>query len=74
MKLMNLKNVDKFVNLVEQSKGDVVLHLEDGNDVNLKKDKNAAEILKFVNPHATLDLTVKDPDDSMRFVQYMMYA
>lgn len=74
MKIMNLENVDKFVNVVEQSKGDVILHTEDGTDVNLKKDKNAAKILKFAAPRTTLDLTVKDPDDSMRFVRYMMDA
>lgn len=74
MKIMSLKNVDKFMNIVEQSKGDVILHTGDGSDVNLKQDRNAAKILQFADPRRTLDLTVKNPDDSMRFIQYMMDA
>lgn len=73
IKLLKLPNVDKFLNLVAQSRGDVLLQLPDGNLCDLRRDHTAREMLRILRPgREGISIHVSDPSDAPSFLRYMM--
>ena len=74
-KILLMPNADKFLSLVKQSCGDVLLHLPDGNQCNLKQDYTAQQMLRTMKlSRDGISISFSDPDDVPTFIRYMMGA
>ncbi len=73
--IMWMPNAEKFLSLVNQSCGDVLLHLPDGSKCSLKGDSTAGQMLRTMRPGwKGISITLSDPGDGPSFVRYMMEA
>lgn len=73
MTLFFIPDAEKFLNLVEKSRGNVMLHLPDGSQTDLKESRDARQILQMTLPgRAGLRISLSDPEDTPAFIQYMM--
>lgn len=70
-----IPNKERFFELIQSCKGNVLLHLPDNSTRDLKCDPTAYQMLRLL-PHGPADLCMSfsDPDDSSAFLQYMMRA
>jgi hypothetical protein len=74
-KIRWIPNMDKFLTVVSQSEGDVMLQMPEGEACNLKTDHTARQLLRLVKPGKDgLDISLSNPKDFASFVQYMMEA
>jgi len=70
-----LPSTEKFLQLVDRSKGAVLLHLPDGSVCNLKGNHMAQQLLKlFELGQEGMRITVSNPKDVPAFLRYMMDA
>ena len=75
IRMFLLPNIDRFIRLVRDSKGRVMLIPPKGEALDLKENLAARELLRCVKPNAGgLLLGLTDPDDFRAYVRYMMEA
>lgn len=75
MKIFSIPDVDRFLNLVGQSQGDVILHLPDGSQVDLKQNHTARQLFQITPPGKSgLHFSLSDSSDALAFIRYMMTA
>lgn len=73
--IRKIKNTEKFIQMVENSCGNVFLKLPDETLCDLKQNKEALQMLWMVNPEEIwLDLFLTDSQDSYNFMAYMVGA
>ena len=66
---------DRFMQQVAASRGSVLLHLNNGEPCDLKKDTAATELLQMMGaPAKGFDISVTDPADVTGFLHYMLEA
>lgn len=72
MRLTNINEVNKFINLVNECKGDVWLESVDGDKINLKSKLSQyvaiSALLSIEGDH--LDLYCSSPEDEMKFIGF----
>ena len=75
LQMMMLPDRDRFLEIVDHSRGSVLLRLPDHTDCDLKTDPVARQMLRMLDPAeegVTLQLT--DPEDLPAYLHYMMEA
>ena len=73
--IRRIKNTEKFIQMVESSKGHVFLQLPNEAFCDLKQNRDALQMLRMVNPEEVwLDLFLTDDQDSYNFMAYMVGA
>lgn len=75
MKLNNVTNVEKLFKVVDQCKGKVELVTDEGDRLNLKSKLSQYVSLTKLFADAEipeLELVVYEPEDTKRFIEYMM--
>lgn len=66
---------DRFMQQVAASRGSVLLHLDNGETCDLKKDNAATELFQMMDtPSKGFDISVTDPADVTGFLHYMLEA
>ena len=74
-KIMMLPDSENFLNVVERSRGQVLLHLPDNTRCDLKRDHTARQLLRAMHPgQEGLCIRLTNPSDLSGFVRYMMEA
>ena len=74
-KIMLLPSVEKFLSLVRQSCGDVLLCLPDGSRCSLKRDHTAQQMLRTMQlGRDGISVRFSDPGDVPAFLRYLMGA
>lgn len=72
MKIFSIPDVGSFLGLVRKCRGDVMLHLPDGGQVELKRDHTAQQLLQIMYPgQSCLDIRLSNSSDILDFIQYM---
>ena len=74
MKLMNIKDVDAFFELINSCVGKVELVSNEGDRINLKSTLSqfvAKEV--FSGVIAELEIVAHNPEDAIRIMKFMMY-
>lgn len=70
-----LGNVERFIGMVEQSRGSVYLVLPNKELCDLKRNSEACQMLYMINPKEIwLDLLLTDVQDGYQIMEYMMNA
>lgn len=73
LKILIMPNVEKFLSLVKQSCGDVLLHLPDGSQCSLKRDHTAQQMLQVMRPGQDgLSISFSNPGDAPAFLRYLV--
>lgn len=73
--IRRMKNTDKFIQMVKNSRGRVFLELPDETLCDLKQNTEALQMLRMINPgELWLDLFLTDTQDSYDFMAYMVGA
>ena len=73
IKIMNVSNMDEFLEKVNMCEGNVNLHLPDGTVCDLKSDHTAAQILSLLHTvNHELDISLTNPHDFVPIMRYMM--
>lgn len=73
--VMMIPNAEKFLNVVANSCGKVLLHLPNGGQCDLKRDRFAKELLRTMRPgEEGLQISLSNPDDTLAFLRYMQEA
>ena len=72
-KLMMLPDSDSFLNVVEQSRGQVLLHLPDNTLCDLKRDNTARQLLRAMQPGPQgLCISLSDSRDVPAFLGFLL--
>ena len=72
IRILALPDPDSFLNLVNQSKGDVFLHLPGEGRNSLKKSRIAQQIIRLMGKkNVELCLDLSNQSDVVTFLQYM---
>lgn len=72
-KIMMLPDADHFLNVVEHSRGQVLLHLPDNTRCDLKRDNTARQLLRAMRPgREGLCISLSDARDVPAFLDYMI--
>ena len=75
LQMMMLPDRERFLNIVDHSRGGVLLRLPDGTDCDLKTDPVARQMLRMLEPAAEgVTLRLTDPEDLPAYLRYMMEA
>lgn len=75
LKIHLMPDTEKFLSLVRQSCGDVLLHLPDGSQCNLKRSHTAQQLLRAMRPGQDgISLSFSDPGDVPAFVRHLIGA
>lgn len=69
-----IPDMDRFLQVVEGSRGDVLLHLPSGLTCNLKRDPVAMELLRTLPSAKDLQISLSDGTDFPVFLQYLLGA
>ncbi len=73
--IRRIKNTDKFIQMVENSRGAVFLKLPDETFCDLKQNNEVLQMLHMINPgEVRLDFFLTDSQDSYNFMAYMVGA
>lgn len=73
--IRKIKNMEKFIQMVENSRGNVFLQLPDETFCDLKQNTAALQMLRMINPgELWLDFFLTDAQDSYNFMAYMVGA
>ncbi len=74
-KILTMPNTEKFLSLVKQSCGDVLLHLPDGTQCSLKRDHTARQMFRTMQPGRDgISISFSNPGDTPTFLRYLMEA
>lgn len=74
IRIMKL-NPEKFFHTVDQSRGDVLLHLADGSRHDLKQDCSIRQLLRSVAPgREGLTISLGNSGDIPAFLSYLISA
>ncbi|WP_295766063.1 hypothetical protein [uncultured Oscillibacter sp.] len=72
-KLMVLPDTEGFLNVVEHSRGRVLLHLPDDSTCDLKRDHTARQLLRVMRPGRDgLCISLSDARDVPGLLDYMI--
>ena len=72
-KIMMLPDAENFLNVVEHSRGQVLLHLPDKTFCDLKRDNTARQLLRAMRPAPEgLCISLSDARDVPAFLDYMI--
>lgn len=72
-KIMMLPDAENFINVVEHSRGQVLLHLPDDSCCDLKRDNTARQMLRAMRPREEgLCISLSDARDVPAFLDYMI--
>ena len=72
-KIMMLPDSENFLNVVERSRGQVLLHLPDNTRCDLKRDNTARQLLRAMRPgQEGLCISLSDARDVPAFLDYMI--
>lgn len=72
-KIMMMPDAENFLNVVEHSRGQVLLHLPDGERCDLKRDHTAQQLLRVMRPSREgLCVSLSDARDVPAFLEYMI--
>ena len=75
LRMMMMPDKDRFLDIVDHSRGDVLLCLPDHTDCDLKTDPVARQMLRMLEPAAEgVTLRLTDPEDLPAYLRYMMEA
>ena len=70
--IMMLPDAENFLNVVERSRGQVLLHLPDHSRCDLKRDHTARQLLRLMSPRKEgLSISLSDARDVPVFLDYM---
>lgn len=72
-----MPDADRFLEIVNTCKGEVLLCLPDDTYYNLKENRTAQQMLKLMtqnHKHVNLSFRLSDEVDVPRFMRYMMEA
>lgn len=73
MTLFFIPEPERFLRLVEKSRGNVLLRLPDGGQTDLKESREARQLLRMISPgQVRLEISLSDSEDVPAFLQYMM--
>ncbi|MDE5716230.1 MAG: hypothetical protein K2I53_01200 [Lachnospiraceae bacterium] len=73
--IRTIKNTEKFIQMVESSRGHVFLQLPNEMLCDLKQNTEALQMLRMISPgELWLDLFLTDLQDSYNFMAYMVGA
>lgn len=73
IKIMLISDMDKFIEKVENCRGDVMLSLPDGSECNLKTSNTARQMIKMLHTdNEELALRLTDPADCASIIRFMM--
>lgn len=73
--IRRIKNTDKFIQMVRNSRGHVFLNLPNETYCDLKQNEEALQMIRMINPgEVWLDLFLTDDQDSYDFMAYMVGA
>ena len=73
--IRRIKNADKFIQMVENSRGAVFLKLPDETFCDLKQNNEVLQMLHMINPgEVRPDFFLTDSQDSYNFMAYMVGA
>lgn len=75
LQMMMLPDRERFLNIVDHSRGGVLLRLPNGTDCDLKTDPGARQLLRLMElgPEG-LSISLTDPKDLPLYLHYMMEA
>lgn len=72
---LQIPNTERFLNLVDHSRGEVLLYLPDGSHCDLKQDPVARQMLRLMTPNGRgISVSLSNAKDTPRFLQYMLEA
>lgn len=72
-KIMMLPDAENFLNVVANSRGQVLLHLPDNSRCDLKQDNTARQLLRIMRPSPEgLCVSLSDARDVPAFLDYMI--
>lgn len=72
---LQIPHTDRFLNLVDHCRGDVLLCLPDGSYCSLKQDPVARQMLRLMAPtDRGISVSLSNAKDAPRFLQYMLEA
>ena len=75
LQMMMLPDRDRFLEIVDHSRGSVLLRLPDHTDCDLKTDPVARQMLRMLDPaEEGVTLRLTDPEDLPAYLHYMMEA
>lgn len=75
LRFMYIPDMGQFMNLVERSRGKVLLQLPDRTQCDLKSDASARALLRAMVPGRDgLCIRLSDPGDTPAFIRYMYTA
>lgn len=75
IKMLLMPNAEKFLSLVKQSCGDVLLHLPDGSLCSLKQSHTARQMLRTMQlGRDGISISFSNSCDVPAFLRYMMEA
>lgn len=73
--IRRIENTEKFIQMVENSRGNVFLKLPNETLCDLKQNEAVLQMLWMINPEEIwLDLFLTDSQDSYNFMAYMVGA
>ncbi len=71
-KILKMHDADRFLKIVEQSQGQVLVQLPDGSQCDLKQNHAAREIVRTMQPReGGICLDLSDKRDLPAFIRYM---
>ena len=75
IKIMQISNMEKFIEKIQMCHGDVFLNLPDGTECNLKTDHTALQMIKMLHSaNEELPLRLTDARDYVIMMNFMMHA
>ena len=75
LQMMMLPDRDRFLEIVDHSRGSVLLRLPDHTDCDLKTDPVARQMLRMLDPaEEGVTLRLTDPEDLPAYLHSMMEA
>lgn len=73
IKLVNVRDMDEFLNMVGQCRGDVTVHLAHYGDMHLKQHPENLELLEDLIPqNGELDISLEKPEDTVLILRSMI--